>query len=169
MADTASAACPAQPGSCEMISIILAAVICDADEPCSVNAAYEPESSFTMSPRSTTRHFYFLCFFSNSAFFKWQMSINDAKCTFKSLRLASSITSDLFLTFARFHAEVFQFYPVFVHRFFRCRYFHRLRHRNKCVYQIFNDAMSCHLSLQYGLHEFLAQVLPYAVYRFHLL
>ena len=42
-----SAACPAHPGS-------LAAVICDADDPCSVNTAYDPESSFTMSPRSTT-------------------------------------------------------------------------------------------------------------------
>ena len=35
--DTASAACPAQPGSLEMISMTFAAVICDADDPCSVN------------------------------------------------------------------------------------------------------------------------------------
>ena len=39
LADTASAACPSQPGSLEMISMIFAAVICDADEPCSVNTA----------------------------------------------------------------------------------------------------------------------------------
>ena len=38
-ADTASAVCPSQPGNLEMISMILAAVICDADEPCSVNTA----------------------------------------------------------------------------------------------------------------------------------
>ena len=38
-ADTASAACPAQPGSLDMISMTFAAVICDADDPCSVNAA----------------------------------------------------------------------------------------------------------------------------------
>ena len=38
-ADTASAACPAQPGSLEMISMILAAVIYDADDPFSVNTA----------------------------------------------------------------------------------------------------------------------------------
>ena len=38
-ADTASAACPAQPGSLEMISMTFAAVICDADDPCSVNTA----------------------------------------------------------------------------------------------------------------------------------
>ena len=38
-ADTASAACRAQPGSLEMISMTFAAVICDADDPCSVNTA----------------------------------------------------------------------------------------------------------------------------------
>ena len=35
------------------------------------------------------------------------MSINYATCTFTSLFLASSITSDLFLTFDRFHVEMF--------------------------------------------------------------
>ena len=35
----ASAARPAQPGSLDMISMILAAVICDADDHCSVNTA----------------------------------------------------------------------------------------------------------------------------------
>ena len=39
LADTASAACPSQPGSLEMISMILAAVIWDAEDPCSVNIA----------------------------------------------------------------------------------------------------------------------------------
>ena len=38
-ADTASAACPAQAGSLEMISMTFAAVICDADDPCYVNTA----------------------------------------------------------------------------------------------------------------------------------
>ena len=38
-ADTASAACPAQPGNLEMISMTFAAVTCDADDPCSVNTA----------------------------------------------------------------------------------------------------------------------------------
>ena len=38
-ADTASDACPTQPGNLEMISMIFAAVICDADDPCSVNTA----------------------------------------------------------------------------------------------------------------------------------
>ena len=56
-----------------MTSLTFEAVICNADEPCSVNTAYEPESSFTMSPRSTTRPLYFWCFASNSAFFKWHI------------------------------------------------------------------------------------------------
>ena len=47
-----------------------AAFICDADDPCSVNNAQDPESSFTASPRSTTRPLYFWCFASNSAFFR---------------------------------------------------------------------------------------------------
>ena len=38
-ADTASAACPVHPGSLDMTSVTFAAVICDADEPCSVNTA----------------------------------------------------------------------------------------------------------------------------------
>ena len=58
-ADTASAACPAHPGSLEIMSMTSAAVICDADVPCSVNTAYDPESSFTMSPRSWTLLLYF--------------------------------------------------------------------------------------------------------------
>ena len=43
-----------QSGSRARTSMTFAAVICDADEPCSVNAACAPESSLTMSPRSTT-------------------------------------------------------------------------------------------------------------------
>ena len=78
-ADTASAACPAQPGSLEMISMTFAADICDGDDPCSVNTAYDPESSFTISPHNTTRPLYFWCFVSNSAFFKRHMSISEAK------------------------------------------------------------------------------------------
>ena len=38
-ADTASAACPAHLGNLDMISMTFAAVICDADDPCSVNTA----------------------------------------------------------------------------------------------------------------------------------
>ena len=58
-ADTASAACPSQPGTLAITSIILAAVICDADEPCSVKTAQAPDSSFTMSPLNTALPLYF--------------------------------------------------------------------------------------------------------------
>ena len=69
-ADTASAACSAHPFNLDMISMTFAGVTCDADDPCSVDTACDPESSFTMSLRSTTRPLYFWCFVSNSAFFK---------------------------------------------------------------------------------------------------
>ena len=52
------------------MSITFAAVIRDADDPCSVNTAHDPESSFTMSPRSTIRHLRFWNFGSNSAFLR---------------------------------------------------------------------------------------------------
>ena len=76
------------------------------------------------------------CFVSNSAFFKWQMSISETKWTFAPFVLASSITSFLLLTFVRFHAE---FSPIFLipwTRCFCCRNYHGLRHMNKFVYQI---------------------------------
>ena len=49
-ADTASAVC-----GLSLTPITFAAVICDADGPCLVNAAYEPESTFTM-PHSEYNH-----------------------------------------------------------------------------------------------------------------
>ena len=70
-----------------------------------------PESSFTISPRSTTQPLYFWCFASNSAFFRWHMSINDAKWTVAPVVLASSITF-LLLTFVKFHAEIFSIFPI---------------------------------------------------------
>ena len=51
---------------------------------------------------------YFWCFASNSAFFRWQMSINDAKWTVPPDVLASSITFlNLLVTFVKFHVEIF--------------------------------------------------------------
>ena len=57
-ADTASLTCPAHPGSLAITSGTFAAVICDADEPCSVDTAHEPGSCFATAPRSTTRPFH---------------------------------------------------------------------------------------------------------------
>ena len=50
----------------------LAAVMCDAGDPCSVNTAYEPESSFTTSLRKIGQHLYLWNCFSKSEFFKSQ-------------------------------------------------------------------------------------------------
>ena len=38
--------CPVHPGSLDLMSITLAAVICDADDPCSANTAHDPQSSW---------------------------------------------------------------------------------------------------------------------------
>ena len=43
----------------EITSRTSAAVMCDAEDPCSANTAYEQESSFATSPRSTKRPLYF--------------------------------------------------------------------------------------------------------------
>ena len=51
--------------------------------------------------------FVFLVCVSNSALFRWQMSINDAKLTFAPAVLASSITSYLLMTFVKSHAGIF--------------------------------------------------------------
>ena len=59
-----------------------------------------------MSPRCTTRHLYFWWFVSDSSFFKWQMSISEAKWTFTPFVLASSITLFLLLTFVKFHTRI---------------------------------------------------------------
>ena len=85
----ASAACPAHPGSLG-IAITFAAVICDADDPCSLNTAYDSESSFTMPPRSTTLPFvlfYFEALSPNS----WDdkdpsMTQNELFCPFSLLQ-----------------------------------------------------------------------------------
>ena len=113
LADTASAACPSQSGNFATKSMTFAAVMCDADDPWSVNTACDPESSFTMSPRSTTLPLHFWNWGFSSEFLRWQRSINDAKCTILPSLLTSAITSFWFLTFVSCHASVFSdFSPI---------------------------------------------------------
>ena len=89
------------------MSITFAAVICDADDPCSVNTQQTIlNHSFTMSPRNTTRPLYFWNCGSNSEFLWWQRSTNDAKCT---------ITSFLLLTFVSRRAKVFSSFSIIFH------------------------------------------------------
>ena len=49
-----AADCGIEVDEFERILGVLAAVMCDTEDPCSVNTAHEPESSFTTSPRGTT-------------------------------------------------------------------------------------------------------------------
>ena len=96
--------CPSQPGNLEMISMILAAVIWDAED-----------FLFSEYCVRTWVVFYNITTEYNSTFvllvlclqFRWHMSINDAKWTVAPDVLASSIISFLLLTFVRFHAEIF--------------------------------------------------------------
>ena len=61
------------------ISGTLPAVICDAEDPCSVNTAVEPVSSFTTSPRSATRAWYVCNVVSYSDLLTWHKSISVAE------------------------------------------------------------------------------------------
>ena len=75
---------------------------------------------------------------SNSEFFKWQMSINDARCTVLPSFLASTITHFYFwLSSAAMpvFSQVF-FFTFFLHYCLCIWYFHCLKHRNKFVQQI---------------------------------
>ena len=77
-------------------SMIFAAVVCDANEPCFKNIAWESGSSFTMSPRSTTRFFFFFLKFLIPTPNSW-----DERCPSMARSallpfLASLITSFLF-------------------------------------------------------------------------
>ena len=68
------------------MSITFAAVIWDANHPCSVNTCVRTRILFYKSPRSTTLPLYFWYWGSSSEFFlRWQRSINDAKWTCPSL------------------------------------------------------------------------------------
>ena len=111
-----------------MTSINFVAVICDADEPGTVNTAYEPESSLTMSPRSTSFVLLIL-------WFEFRiLEVTDVhQCGKVDLNFspfcASRKTS--FLLFTLFNCPLCPLllsHPEF--------FFHRLEHRNKLVQQI---------------------------------
>ena len=70
-----------QPRNLSTTSISFTEVHCEADDPCSVNTAYTPESSWTISSLSKTRPLYFWCCGSNSTFWRWRVSINVVKKT----------------------------------------------------------------------------------------
>ena len=129
-ADTASAACPWQPGYLAITSMIFAAVIWDANDPCSVKTAQAPETPFT-----------------------WHMSINDAKWTFLLSVCASQITYFLLLTFQIPCWDCLELFPFLVHGRFCTRDLHRLWHRNKLVHQIVTKHRSKSFSWSLGWED----------------
>ena len=137
-----------------MISMTFAAVTCDVDDHCSINTAYDLESSFTMSPRNRTRPLHFWCFVSNSAFFKWQVSTSYAECTVMPSFLALSIPFFLVSDFCYVTCRnLFKFLPLFFQCCFCCGYLHCLKQKHKFVYQIWMLQWICRLFLQCGPHD----------------
>ena len=63
LADTASSSCPAHPGYLAKTSITLAAVICEADDICSVRTAYAPESFFYISSEHHSSYVFLVLWF----------------------------------------------------------------------------------------------------------
>ena len=57
-AEISSHASAATPGNREIVSRTIAAVMCEADVPCSVNTAYPPVSYFSLFHRRTTMPIY---------------------------------------------------------------------------------------------------------------
>ena len=122
-------ACPAHPGMLEITSRTLTAVMYDAEDPCSVNAAYEPESSFTTTPRSTTRPLYVWNFLSSSKFCKMNC-FAFFLCLYKNLLFA-------FLTSHSCHAgKLFSFSHSSSTAAFAFGFFHCLGHRTKFAHKI---------------------------------
>ena len=87
------------------------------------------------------------------------MSISEAMFTFMPFVFASSITSDLFLTYCISRRNLLKFLPFFIHCCFCCGYLHGSRHKNKFVNQIVCAAVNCLLFLQYGPHDDLVRIL----------
>ena len=85
----------------------------------------------TMSPRSTPRPLNFWNLGSNSEFLRWQMSINDAKCTVLPCFIDHLFfVSDFRQLPCRY---LFKFFLFCMHCFW---YFHCWRHRNTFVHEI---------------------------------
>ena len=129
--------CPARPRSLEITSRTLAAVMCDAEDPCPVNTAYESRSFCTTSSRVTTRPLCFWIFLSNLASFRWHKSTSVAKWTILPSFCAFSITFRLLLTFDSCHAgNLFLLCPFFVIRGLRIWGLHCQVQRNRFVHKI---------------------------------
>ena len=111
--------------------------MCDAEDPCSVNATYGPESSFKTSPRGATRLLRFGNFVSKSEMLRWHKSKSVANMTCFAFLLC--LLDDLLSTFDFWILscrKIRHFVPLFVNSGFRIRDSHCLRHGNRFAHKI---------------------------------
>ena len=143
------------------MSITFVAVICEADDPCSVNTAYEPEPSFTMSPRSATRPLFFLklCFqlriIEMTKIHPWRKMNSNGPWS-----LLQRSPHFCFWTFVSCHAVFSPIFPFFLHCCLCFWHFHGFRHRNKFVHKIIVTPMNSRLFLRCALHVSCSETLP---------
>ena len=102
---------------------------------CSKNTAYEPESSLTMSPQSTTMPLYFWYWSSSCEFLRWQIH----QWRKMNLSVLSSCFIDHFFLVSWFRQLPCGIFLLFFQLFFHCCLciwnFHCLRHRNEFVHK----------------------------------
>ena len=136
-ADTASAACPSQPGNLEMISTTFSG--------CHLRCWRSLFSEYCIRPwivlyNITSEYnstFVFLVFCLQFSIFQVTLSTSDTKWTVAPDVLGSSITSFSLLTFIRFHAEIFSnFSHSLSTAAFAAGICFWLKHRNEFVNQI---------------------------------
>ena len=106
---------------------------------------------------------YFWCFASNSAFFRWHMSINNAKWTFAPDVFASSITCFLLLTFIKFHDE---FFSKFSHSLSTAASVARI-FTAWGIRKIVNLIVMLWWIISFSCNDELVMILPYAVFWIH--
>ena len=154
LADTASAACPAQTGNLVMISMTYAAVIWEADDPFSMNNCIRSRIIFHNITSECNSTFVFLVLCHNCAICKWH-GPSVKRMNFCALR--PCFIDHLFLAsdFRQVPRRKFlQICPFFIH----CWNFHSLRHRNKFWTKL--QRCSSFLFLQYGFHDDSAMISP---------
>ena len=145
-----------QSGSLAFTSITFAAVIWDADEPCSEETAWAPESSFTMSPRSTPLSFVLLNFWFELRIFEMTDVHQCSKVDLFFRLFVLPEKPPLLLTFSICHAGIVSsFFHALSTASFYIPNVHRLRHKNKLVNQIVMEFMRFHFATMNGLSNLL--------------
>ena len=136
-ADTASADCPPLHGSLDMLSMTFAAVICDADDPCSVNnTAQDSKSSFKNVASEYNSTFVFLVLCLQFGILQMPDVHQWGKMNFSALRPCFIDHLWFVSDFCQVPRQNLFKLPYFIHCCFCSGNLHGLRHENKFVYQI---------------------------------